>query len=62
MARERELKNLRGLLPICSRCKKIRDSRGYWEKVEQYITEHADVDLSHGICPECAAKLYPQYK
>ena len=61
-AKERELKNLRGLLPICSNCKKIKDSKGYWEKVEKYITEHSEVDFSHGICPECEAKLYTDIK
>lgn len=61
-ARERELQNLRGLLPICSCCKKVRNSKGYWDKVEKYLREHSQVDVSHGICPECAEKLYPQYK
>lgn len=59
-ARERKLKNLRGLLPICSGCKKIKDGRGYWEKVEKYLAEHADIDLSHGLCPDCLRKIYPE--
>lgn len=59
MARERELKNLRGLLPICSSCRKIRDSKGYWEEVGKYIKEHAEIDFSHGLCPDCASKAYP---
>jgi PAS domain S-box-containing protein len=62
LSKERELKNLRGLLPICTHCKKIKDGKGYWEKVERYLSEHAEVDFSHGLCPECAAKLYPEYK
>ena len=44
---------LQGLLPICSYCKKVRDDRNYWRQVESYISEHADVQFSHGICPEC---------
>lgn len=51
------VKTLRGLLPICSRCKKIRDDRGYWQGVEDYICEHSDATFSHGMCPECAARF-----
>ena len=47
---------LRGLLPICAWCKKIRNDDGYWEQVEIYVSEHSDADFSHGICPECTAK------
>lgn len=54
-----KVKILRGLLPICSACKKIRDDKGYWSQIEQYIREHADVQFSHGICPDCRRKLYP---
>jgi len=57
--RTKELKALSGLLPICSECKKIRDDRGYWNRLESYIEDHSDVDFSHGICPECAKRLYP---
>jgi methyl-accepting chemotaxis protein len=53
-----KVKKLSGLLPMCSSCKKIRDDRGYWNQVEEYIQEHSDVQLSHGICEECADKLY----
>ena len=53
------LKRLSGLLPICASCKKIRDDRGYWHQVENYMKDHAEVEFSHGICPECAARLYP---
>jgi multisubunit Na+/H+ antiporter MnhC subunit len=56
-----EIKTLSGLLPICANCKKIRDSQGYWNQVENYLSEHSDADFSHSICPECAAKLYPNY-
>lgn len=51
---------LRGLLPICASCKKIRDDRGYWHQVEAYIHERTDADFSHGICPDCRERLYPE--
>src|SRR5512139_2855608 len=56
------IKRLSGLLPICSSCKKIRDDKGYWNQIEKYIAEHSEAEFSHGICPECVKKLYPQYK
>ena len=49
---------LKGLLPICANCKNVRDDKGYWIQVEQYVSEHSDVTFSHGICPVCAEKLY----
>ncbi|MFA5728602.1 MAG: histidine kinase N-terminal 7TM domain-containing protein [Candidatus Neomarinimicrobiota bacterium] len=55
-----QVKTLSGLLPICSHCKKIRDDKGYWSEVETYIHSHSDVDFSHGICPECLKKYYPE--
>ncbi len=63
--REREksledLQILRGLLPICASCKKIRDDQGYWTEIEWYIKKHSEADFSHGICPECARNLYPE--
>lgn len=54
------VKTLSGLLPICSACKKIRNDTGYWEHIEEYISKHSGADFSHGICPECARKLYPE--
>jgi len=54
-----EVKTLRGLLPICSSCKKIRDDKGYWNQIEGYIGEHSEVEFSHGLCPDCAKRLYP---
>lgn len=54
-----KVKTLSGLLPICAGCKKIRDDKGYWNQIEQYLKEHSDVIMSHGICPECAEKYYP---
>ena len=54
-----KVRTLRGLLPICSSCKKIRDDKGYWNKIESYIKEHSEADFTHSICPECAKELYP---
>jgi len=53
------IKILNGLIPICSRCKKIRDDKGYWDQLEEYIETHSDATFSHGICPDCAKELYP---
>ena len=55
-----DVKKLSGLLPICSSCKNIRNDEGYWEQVENYIKERSEADFSHGICPQCAKKLYPE--
>jgi AmiR/NasT family two-component response regulator len=55
-----QLKTLSGLLPICASCKKIRDDDGYWNQLEAYIQDHSEVVFSHGLCPECAKRLYPQ--
>ena len=49
-----QVKTLSGLLPICARCKKIRDDSGYWNKIETYISQHTDASFSHGFCPQCA--------
>ena len=54
-----EVKTLRGFLPICSYCKKIRDDKGYWSQIESYIHKHSDAEFSHSICPECAKKYFP---
>ena len=54
-----EIKTLRGILPICAACKKIRDDKGYWNQIESYISKRSEADFSHSICPDCAAKLYP---
>lgn len=56
-----KVKVLSGLLPICSSCKKIRDDQGYWHQVELYIQKYAPVEFSHGICPDCFERLYPEY-
>jgi hypothetical protein len=57
----KQVKTLKGLLPICCHCKKIRDDSGYWMRLETYIHEHSNALLSHGICPECAKKYYPDF-
>jgi hypothetical protein len=54
-----DTKILRGLLPTCASCKKIRDDNGHWNQIEVYIKQHSEANFSHGICPECARKLYP---
>ena len=59
--KETEVKVLRGLLPICASCKQIRDDKGYWHKIEAYIRDHSEAEFSHGICPKCAEKLYPEF-
>jgi DNA-binding response OmpR family regulator len=56
-----KVKTLSGLLPICSSCKKIRDDRGYWKQIEDYIREHSPANFSHSICPKCAKRLYPEF-
>ena len=55
------ISTLRGLLPICANCKKIRDDEGYWHQVEVYLREHSEAEFTHGICPECMRKLYPDF-
>ena len=56
-----QVKTLSGLLPICSVCKRIRDDNGYWQQVEGYIQKHTDATFTHGVCPECFPKLYPDF-
>jgi hypothetical protein len=56
-----QVKTLKGMLPICSSCKKIRDDKGYWQDVAVYVREHSEAEFSHGICPECMERLYPEY-
>ena len=55
------IKALQGIFTICSSCKKIRDENGYWGQIDRYITEHSSAEFSHGICPDCAKKIYPDY-
>jgi AmiR/NasT family two-component response regulator len=54
-----EIKILRGIIPICMGCKKIRDDTGYWNLVEEYISDHSEAEFSHVLCPECMKKFYP---
>ncbi len=55
-----EVKTLSGLLPICANCKKVRDDTGYWQQIESYVSQHSQAQFSHGICPDCLKKLYPE--
>lgn len=55
-----EVRKLSGLLPICANCKKIRNDKGYWEQLEEYIGQRSEAEFSHGICPDCLKKLYPE--
>jgi len=52
-AQEKQISTLRGLLPICMLCRKIKNDGGYWENLEKYVQEHSDADFSHGLCPDC---------
>ena len=56
-----EVKSLRGILPICSHCKKIRDDQGCWQYLETYISDRSEADFSHGICPDCISEFYPEF-
>jgi PAS domain S-box-containing protein len=56
-----EIKTLKGIVPICASCKKIRDDKGYWTQLEEYLLEHSDAELSHGLCPDCMNRLYPDF-
>jgi PAS domain S-box-containing protein len=55
------VRTLKGMLPICASCKKVRDDKGYWNQIEAYVSEHSEAEFTHAICPECAKKLYPGY-
>jgi len=55
------VKKLSGLIPICANCKKIRNDEGYWRQIEGYISEHSEARFSHGICPDCAKKIYSEF-
>jgi PAS domain S-box-containing protein len=57
-----QVKQLSGLLPICASCKKVRDDQGYWTQIEEYVADHSEADFSHGLCPDCLKKLYPDLK
>ena len=53
-----QVKTLSGLLPVCAKCKKVRDDKGYWNQLETYIQKHTDANVSHGLCPECMEEIY----
>lgn len=55
------IKTLSGLIPICAKCKKVRNDEGYWQEVEVYISSHSDADFTHGICTDCMKELYPDF-
>ena len=55
-----EIVELRGMVPICASCKRVRDDRGYWEQIEAYLIRRTKLEFSHGICPECFKKIYPR--
>lgn len=57
----KRIRLLEGFIPICANCKKIRNTQNQWERMEKYVTEHSLVQFSHGICPECAKELYPNF-
>lgn len=56
-----QVRTLRGIVPICSGCKSIRDDQGYWKQVETYVRDHTEAEFSHGVCPSCMKRLYPQF-
>ncbi len=56
-----EIKTLRGIVPICSYCKKVRDDQGYWSQVEVYVRNHSEAEFSHGICKECEDKFFKEF-
>ncbi len=57
-----EVRQLRGIIPICASCKKIRNDEGYWQQVEEYISSRSEVEFTHGLCPDCIKKFYPDYE
>jgi hypothetical protein len=57
----KKIRHLEGVLPVCSSCKKIRNSQGEWIQIESYIASHSEAEFSHGLCPVCLKKLYPAY-
>ena len=57
-----KIKILSGLVPICAGCKKIRDDKGYWNQLEEFISNHSDAEFTHGLCPDCAKIIYGDYK
>jgi hypothetical protein len=62
MAYQKRIETLRGIVPICSYCKQIRDDKGYWNQIEAYIRDHSEAEFSHSICPQCASERFPDMK
>jgi PAS domain S-box-containing protein len=60
-AQDKEIKQLRGLLPICTYCKKVRNDSNYWQQIDSYVTQHSDVLFSHGVCPDCEPRLLDDF-
>ena len=58
----KEVRTLKGIVPICASCKNVRDDQGYWNRVETYLNEHTDAEFSHAVCPDCMKRLYPQFR
>jgi hypothetical protein len=58
---DNHLKTLKGIVPICASCKKIRDDNGYWQQVEADVSSYTEAKFSHDICPECMKRIYPGY-
>jgi hypothetical protein len=56
----KEIKTLRGLIPVCAWCRKMRNEKGYWLQVEEYLTEHTDAEFTHGMCEECSKKAFAE--
>jgi response regulator RpfG family c-di-GMP phosphodiesterase len=57
-----EIRTLRGIIPICAHCKKIRDDQGYWKQVEVYVRDHTEANFSHGICPACLKEQFEELR
>ncbi|MBI4633713.1 MAG: DUF3365 domain-containing protein [Deltaproteobacteria bacterium] len=57
----KDVRTLKGFIPICASCKKVRNDEGYWDQIEKYIRDHSEAEFSHGICPDCMTKIYPKY-
>jgi hypothetical protein len=60
--RMREITRLRGLLPVCCNCRKVRDDKGYWSDLEEYFIKNTELSFSHGLCEDCLHELYPEYE
>jgi hypothetical protein len=57
----KDVRTLKGFIPICASCKKVRNDEGYWDQIEEYIRDRSEAEFTHGICPDCMKKLYPQF-